>query len=210
MNKKKGLICLLILIFLIQIATPVGFIAYRKGLDSKLLENGTDYKFSVKIRSITNGEIYYELTDGWSGMLYDLIYMEDSNRRNTTAYTSIFTDENGFSALGYPETNPGDAPYIKLNSNEQNVFPLQRDFQITSDVSYIAFDTKHTDDVIQNAHFYVTVRVYEGKAIVMGLYEESGQPVDDWISEREQTIAAWSYQYSSAAWNARFSTVGDA
>lgn len=199
MNKKRGLICLLALVFLLQIATPVGFVAYHKGIDKKALENGTDYKFAVQIETISGGIINYSLTNGWDGYLYDIMYLH-GDRREAISYTGILTDENGYASLSEPTNHHDNTPYIKLNYNDCESFPLNRSLHTESQLYYMSsipaesrfiVDMSEEDferNQVVRTKFYLLVRIYKGKPFTVGMFTEDGRPVEEWLKDNEAAL----------------------
>lgn len=185
--KKKGIICLLVFIFLVQIAVPVGIIVSRRSTENKVKKEGKNYKFEITIRSISDGEIHYLLTG------------DTPNGDPTRKYAYIYTDSDGFSRLGVAQSHH-DEEYVRLIVNDHEFFPQRTTWSTESTVPYQSFiDTKDLDP-IHNARFYLLVRIYDGRPEILGIFHESGQPIDEWLQENEEAVNHWTENYGYEKW----------
>lgn len=173
MRKKKVLLPILILTFLLQLLAPIGLIAYQTALEKNILQYGTDYKFKVDIHQIQEGTVQYRLQNAY--------YYFDSR----TPYALIVTASDGFSDLYYPgtATKPKDTPYLYIPS--QKSFPNAiLEISTTSQIQYRNSYSHYAEWLFENATVYAQVRVYQGHGSVLGLYV-NGTPLDDWLAAQE-------------------------
>lgn len=172
MRKKKVLLPILILVFLLQLLAPIGLITYQTALEKNILQHGTDYKFKVDIHQIQDGTVQYRLQG---------FYYFDSR----APYASIVTASDGFSELYYPgtATKPKDMPYLYIPS--QKSFP-NPDLEIStaSEIRYRNSYGRYTEWLFENETVYALVRVYQGHSTVLGLYV-NGTPLDDWLAAQD-------------------------
>lgn len=185
--KKKGIIGLIVLVLLVQIAVPVGIIIYRRSLNSKTIEQGTDYKFEILLRTVSGGEISY--------ILKGVNPQGDPSKK----YAYIYTDDDGFSSLGTAQTHHDDE-YVRLDYRDRKNFPQVNVFSTESTVRYQSFVRTQDLDPIYNTRFYLLVRIYDGRPEILGMFHESGKPIDEWLQENEETINEWTKQYGYDLW----------
>lgn len=171
MRKNKVLLPILILVFLLQLLAPIGLISYQSKLEKNILQYGTDYKFRAQIHQIRDGTVQYRL-EGF--------YYFDS----FTPYAPIRTSSDGISELYFPGTarKPKDEPYLYVPS--QKSFP-NSDLEIATagTLQYSNSYYLSENSLFENEPIYVSVRIYEGHATVLGLYVGE-VPLDDWLTEQ--------------------------
>lgn len=189
MKQKKLSICL-ILVLVLQFLVPVGMIAFSTASERNLQENGTVYKMEIRIYSVTNGILYFELTDEEISAHMPYAYFEYDATPNNYVYFIMGTDANGKDCFVncVTERPSNDLPYMRVNpkhiesltqyelpSTVPDYYPPR---QIEESALHLFVDDYRQQDAVAAQKWYLHLLVYQGKFEVKGIFDENGNPVE--------------------------------
>ena len=162
MKYSKTSAVFLAVAILLQLAIPCVYIAEK----NVILKRGTEYRIRVE---------YLEFDDGKIELNYNVIknYKDDELR-----YASLKNPQNGeYQYMQLTSLQPEEGPYIKSASLRKYRSPVD-EYPMTDLEESDAYQSivPYLDN---GRYFYSTVVIYNGKAILTGVFLDDGTPVEN-------------------------------
>lgn len=156
--RKKIMLSILIISIVIQLAVPVGMIAYGNKAEDDLQKYGKDYRFKIYVQNIYGGEVEYHLYDN------AFLYQEGK-------YGVVEEDSDGYAFISETKkVKPKDTNYIRIN--RENRIKMDK-FSVECEKNFRR---------VKEESSYIVVRVYNGDFEIVELFID-GIPADEWVKK---------------------------
>lgn len=170
--KNKTFKVLLAVVLAVQLIVPVGMALYPSALNAVSEDKGEVYKFRVEPLFVdeSGGKVYFEENDYFYGDKSETWFYNGRDRR---VYGTVKAGDDGFAYIDKLSADkPKETAYIESAAKSVWKIPFEywQTDEETADLLSNYFGLATLEEERCDDTYYITVRVYRGRATVLGFY----------------------------------------